>query len=55
VKNQGGEDAHSPRNFESQSDSTVFQVRVRETGELLEVKRNAFAGISPDRGGLTGT
>lgn len=54
VKNQGGEKEHSPRNFESQPDDTVFQVRVRENGEVLSVKRNAFTATSPDAGGLVG-
>lgn len=54
VKNEGGEKEHSPRNFESQPDNTVFQVRVRENGEVLELKRSAFEAVSPDHGGLVG-
>ena len=45
---------HSPSNYESQPKDTVFRVRVRDTGDLLELKRSAFAAISQDRGGLVG-
>lgn len=51
VKNQGG-DKQSPRGYESQPDNTVFVVRVRDTGQVLELKRSAFVANSPDRGGL---
>lgn len=51
VANKGG-DSISPRGYESQPADTVFVVRVRDTGEVLEVKRHAFVATSADRGGL---
>lgn len=49
VKRTGGEDTMSPGPYEYQVGDEVFLVRLRDTSEELEVRRNAFAAFDTDR------
>lgn len=43
---------YSPQNYEMQEKGTKFLVRVRESGQTLEVTRDKFAAVATNVGGL---